>query len=46
MIVVAQAARADEVETALRNAGEKPVRVGEVIARDGEAVVTKGRLKL
>ena len=46
MIVVAQAAKAGEVETALRNAGEKPVRVGEIIARDGEAVVTTGKLKL
>ena len=46
MIVVAQAAKANEVETALRNAGEKPVRVGEIIAREGEAVVTTGRLKL
>jgi phosphoribosylformylglycinamidine cyclo-ligase len=46
MIVVAQAAKAGEVETALRDAGEKPVRVGEIIARDGEAVVTTGKLKL
>jgi phosphoribosylformylglycinamidine cyclo-ligase len=46
MIVVAEAAKAAEVETALRNAGEKPVRVGEIIARDGEAVVTTGKLKL
>ncbi len=46
MIVVAQASKAGEVETALRNAGEKPVRVGEIIARDGEAVVTTGKLKL
>jgi phosphoribosylformylglycinamidine cyclo-ligase len=46
MIVVADAAKAAEVETALRNAGEKPVRVGEIIARDSEAVVTTGRLKL
>ncbi len=46
MIVVAQAAKASEVESALRNAGEKPVRVGEIIAREGEAVVTTGRLKL
>lgn len=46
MIVVAQASKADEVETALRNAGEKPARVGEIIVRDGEAVVTTGKLKL
>ena len=46
MIVVAQASKAGEVETALRNAGEKPVRVGQIITRDGEAVVTTGKLKL
>ncbi|MDB5571733.1 MAG: phosphoribosylformylglycinamidine cyclo-ligase [Hyphomicrobiales bacterium] len=46
MIVVAQAARADEVEDALRAAGEAPVRVGQVIARQAEAVVTTGRLAL
>ncbi len=46
MIVVAEAAKAAEVEIALRNAGEKPVRVGEIIARDGEPVVTTGKLKL
>jgi phosphoribosylformylglycinamidine cyclo-ligase len=46
MIVVAQAAKADEVEAALRTAGEAPVRVGEIIARTSEPVVTTGRLKL
>ncbi|MFN3892096.1 MAG: phosphoribosylformylglycinamidine cyclo-ligase [Beijerinckiaceae bacterium] len=46
MIVVAEAAKAGEVEAALRNAGEKPAHVGEVIARDGEAVVTTGKLRL
>ena len=46
MIVVAQASKAGEVETALRNAGEKPVRVGQIITRDGEAVLTTGKLKL
>jgi phosphoribosylformylglycinamidine cyclo-ligase len=46
MIVVAEAAKAAEVESALRNAGEKPVRVGEIIARGDEAVVTTGKLKL
>jgi phosphoribosylformylglycinamidine cyclo-ligase len=46
MIVVAQASKADEVEAALHSAGEKPVRVGEIIVRDGEAVVTTGKLKL
>ncbi|MDP2355836.1 MAG: phosphoribosylformylglycinamidine cyclo-ligase [Beijerinckiaceae bacterium] len=46
MIVVAQEDKAGEVETALRNAGEKPVRVGQIIPRDDEAVVTTGKLKL
>ena len=46
MIVVAQASKADEVEAALHSAGEKPLRVGEIIVRDGEAVVTTGKLKL
>ncbi len=46
MIVVAQASKADEVEAALRSAGEKPVRVGQIITRDGDAVVTTGKLKL
>jgi len=46
MIVVAEAARADEVRNALEAAGEAPVRVGEIVAREGEAVVTTGRLKL
>jgi phosphoribosylformylglycinamidine cyclo-ligase len=46
MIVVAQASKADEVEQALRAAGESPVRVGQIIARDGEPVVMSGKLKL
>ena len=46
MIVVAQADKADEVEQALRAAGESPVRVGQIIARDGEPVVMSGKLKL
>ena len=46
MIVVAQAAKADEVERALRDAGEAPVRVGQIIARDSEHVVMSGHLKL
>jgi phosphoribosylformylglycinamidine cyclo-ligase len=46
MIVVAQADKADEVEQALRAAGESPVRVGQIIARDGEPVVMSGSLKL
>jgi phosphoribosylformylglycinamidine cyclo-ligase len=46
MIVVAQASKADEVEQALRAAGESLVRVGQIIARDGEPVVMSGKLKL
>jgi phosphoribosylformylglycinamidine cyclo-ligase len=46
MIVVAQAAKADEVERALRDAGEAPVRVGQIIARDSKPVVMSGHLKL
>ena len=46
MIVVAKAARADEVERALRDAGEQPVRVGAIIPRTGEPVETTGRLAL
>jgi phosphoribosylformylglycinamidine cyclo-ligase len=46
MIVVAEAGKANEVEAALRAAGEAPVRVGEIMARAGEPVVMAGRLKL
>jgi phosphoribosylformylglycinamidine cyclo-ligase len=46
MIVVAAADKAAEVEQALRNAGENPVRVGEITPRAGEPVVMSGRLKL
>ena len=46
MIVVAQAAKADEVERALRDAGERPARVGVIQPRTGEPVETTGRLKL
>ncbi|HEY8578509.1 MAG TPA: phosphoribosylformylglycinamidine cyclo-ligase [Beijerinckiaceae bacterium] len=46
MIVVARAAQVDEVEQALKDAGEAPVRIGAVVAREGEAVVTTGRLAL
>jgi phosphoribosylformylglycinamidine cyclo-ligase len=46
MIVIAQAEKADEAEAALRQAGEAPLRVGEITPRAGEAVVMSGRLKL
>jgi len=47
MIVVAEAAKAAEAEAALRAAGEDPVRLGEIIARDvGERVTFSGKLAL
>ncbi len=47
MIVVAEAARASEVEAALTAAGEAPVRVGEVTANDTDERVTyRGKLAL
>jgi len=47
MIVVAEAAQADAVMAALAEAGEKPVRLGEVTARGAdEAVVYRGKLAL
>ena len=47
MIVVAARAKVAEVESALRAAGEAPVRLGEAIAHDGgESVVYRGRLSL
>ncbi|MHB2166234.1 phosphoribosylformylglycinamidine cyclo-ligase [Alsobacter sp. R-9] len=47
MVAVVAAPRADEVEAALQAAGEKPVRLGSVIPRDGgPAVVTVGSLSL
>ncbi len=47
MVVVASAPGAGEVETALRAAGEKPLRIGEIIETDGaERVVTRGTLAL
>jgi len=47
MIVVAEAAQADAVMAALTEAGEKPVRLGEVTARGAdEAVVYRGKLAL
>lgn len=47
MIVVAEAAQADAVMAALTEAGETPVRLGEVTARGGdEAVTYRGKLAL
>jgi phosphoribosylformylglycinamidine cyclo-ligase len=47
MVVVASAPGASEVESALRAAGEKPLRIGEIIETDGaERVVTRGTLAL
>ncbi|MDH7795684.1 MULTISPECIES: phosphoribosylformylglycinamidine cyclo-ligase [unclassified Beijerinckia] len=47
MIVVAEAAKAAEVHSALRAAGEAPVRIGEITTQgDGERVATRGRLTL
>ncbi|MBX3522169.1 MAG: phosphoribosylformylglycinamidine cyclo-ligase [Xanthobacteraceae bacterium] len=38
LILAVEAAKVSAVETALRNAGEKPVRLGEIAAHDGEPV--------
>jgi phosphoribosylformylglycinamidine cyclo-ligase len=47
MIVVAEAAQAEAVMAALTEAGEKPVRLGEVTARGTEEAVTyRGKLAL
>jgi phosphoribosylformylglycinamidine cyclo-ligase len=47
MVVVARAEGAAEVETALREAGETPVRIGEIIEMDGaERVLMRGTLAL
>jgi phosphoribosylformylglycinamidine cyclo-ligase len=47
MVVVASAPGAGEAESALRAAGEKPLRIGEIIETDGaERVVTRGTLAL
>jgi phosphoribosylformylglycinamidine cyclo-ligase len=47
MVVVARAEGAAEVETALREAGETPVRIGEIIETDGaERVLMRGTLAL
>jgi phosphoribosylformylglycinamidine cyclo-ligase len=47
MIAVAGAGQADAVMERLRQAGETPARIGEVVAHEGgERVQTSGRLKL
>jgi phosphoribosylformylglycinamidine cyclo-ligase len=47
MIVVASADKADAVMERLRQTGESPVRIGEIIAHtNGERVQTSGHLKL
>ena len=47
MALVAKKAALDEVETVLARAGEKPIRIGILRARDGDLrVATRGRLKL
>ena len=46
MIVVVEGARWQEAMQALQAAGEKPVRIGEIETRTGEAVRTRGKLDL
>ncbi|MCW2282644.1 phosphoribosylformylglycinamidine cyclo-ligase [Rhodoblastus acidophilus] len=46
MIVIGAAAKADEVEEALRASGEEPVRIGRLIAAGDERVVYEGKLAL
>lgn len=47
MVVVAAAAKLEDVEAAFRAAGEAPVRLGTLVARDGgPGVVTTGTLAL
>src|SRR5918993_1228700 len=47
MMAVARADRVDDVMERLRQAGESPVRIGEVVAHEsGERVRTSGRLTL
>jgi len=46
MIVVAEAARAGEVEAALAASALSPLRIGALAPRSGEAVVTHGKLAL
>jgi len=46
MVVVADLPRAAEVEEALRESGENPVRIGQVVATSGERVTFDGKLAL
>ncbi|RFB81061.1 phosphoribosylformylglycinamidine cyclo-ligase [Methylovirgula sp. 4M-Z18] len=46
MIVVAEAGKANEVEAALRQAGEAPARLGRVTVTDGAQVTYEGALAL
>lgn len=47
MVVIAEAASAEEVEAALRAAGERPVRIGEIVETNGaERVIARGTLAL
>ncbi len=46
MIVIGAAGKAEEVEEALRHAGENPVRLGAVVPASGERVVYEGKLAL
>lgn len=46
MIVIGAAAKADEVEEALRASGEEPVRIGRLIPAGDERVVYEGKLAL
>ncbi|HRF07434.1 MAG TPA: phosphoribosylformylglycinamidine cyclo-ligase [Xanthobacteraceae bacterium] len=38
MILAVDPAKANDVEAALRSAGEQPIRIGEIVAHDGEPV--------
>jgi phosphoribosylformylglycinamidine cyclo-ligase len=46
MVVVADFSRAAEAEEALRESGEDPVRLGQVVAQSGERVTFDGKLAL
>jgi phosphoribosylformylglycinamidine cyclo-ligase len=46
MVVVAQAGHEAEAEAALRESGENPVRLGEVVAAEGDRVTFSGKLAL
>ena len=46
MIVVTAAANVSDVERALIDAGEHPVRIGKVVAATGERLTTRGTLAL